>query len=65
MKEVFVGDFVTAFLATWCANNYDEICMRGQHDRFDRMPVEDAFHLAEKAWKQASDHAEGRSHDET
>jgi hypothetical protein len=52
IKIRYIEHFAATFLATWCANNYDEICARGEHDRFNRMPVEDAVHLGEQAWKQ-------------
>lgn len=50
-QEQFKSMFVCQFLATWAANNYSDACMRsgsGGHDIWDRFPVEDAEHLAEK-----------------
>jgi hypothetical protein len=49
-EKSFKANFITTFLATWVANNYDECCMRGQHERLSDPPVEDAEFLANEAW---------------
>ena len=49
-KKEFKDQFIVNFLSTWCAINYDDCCMRGQHDRLENPPVEDADWLADKAW---------------
>jgi len=50
-EQEFKANFVTTFLATWCANNYDDACMMGEHERLNTPPVEDAEFLAAEAWK--------------
>jgi len=50
----FIEQFATTFLATWCANNYSDACARGEQQRLEHPPVEDAIFLAEAAlaeWK--------------
>lgn len=49
-KTQFIDNFVTTFLASWTANNYDLMCARGEWEKLGNPPVEDAFHLAEHAW---------------
>jgi len=49
-RDAFIQQFVASFLATWCANNYDDCCARGEHDRLNHPPVEDAVGMAETAW---------------
>jgi hypothetical protein len=48
----FKGHFVATFLACYAAQRYDDACARGEHDRLQRHPVEDAAELAETAWVQ-------------
>ena len=50
-EEEFKDLFVVQFLASWAANNYDDACRRGEHKKLERMPVEDAEYLADKAWE--------------
>ena len=50
-EEEFKKQFTTNFVSTWVANNYDDACMRGQHNRLREPPFEDAFHLADEAWE--------------
>lgn len=50
-QEQFIDNFVVTFLATWCANEYNDSCMNGQQERLNRPPVEDARFLAQKAWE--------------
>lgn len=50
-QQQFIDQFIVHFLATWCANEYDDACMNGEHERLNKPPVEDAKFLAEKAWK--------------
>lgn len=49
----FKKHFASAFIATWCANNYADYCTRGMHKELGEPPIEDAEHLAEKAWEHA------------
>ena len=52
VKEIeFKERFVAAFLATWCANHYEDFCGRLMHERLERPPVEDAEFLAGTAWE--------------
>lgn len=48
--QKFKMNFVSTFLATWCANEYTNVCMRGEQVRLNTPPVEDAEFLAEQAW---------------
>lgn len=52
----FKTNFISTFLAAWTANIYNDACMRGQHDRFNSPPVEDAELLADKAWAHYKKH---------
>ena len=47
----FKRQYVSTFLATHAANQYVDVCMKGQHDTFNHQPIEDAFDLADRAWK--------------
>lgn len=49
-KEKFIQHYVTVFLATHSAVIYDDVCFKGEHEKFDNQPVEDAYFIAEKAW---------------
>lgn len=51
-KDTFIAAYVAAFLGSHTAFIYDDCCMRGNHDRFNHQPVEDAKYIAEKAWNQ-------------
>ena len=51
MNEIeFKQQFISCFLASWCAVNYTDYCMRGMHEQLSNPPVEDAIHLANDAW---------------
>jgi len=50
-KDWFINSFMMVFMATWCANNYTDYCMRGQQALLSEPPVEDAQHLAEEAYE--------------
>lgn len=50
-EQEFKRHFVATFLATWCANNYNDCCATGQHDMLSNPPVEDAKFLADEAWE--------------
>ena len=49
-KDQFIDQFET-WLATWSANNYENACMTGNHQKLHTPPVEDAYFLAEKSWE--------------
>ena len=50
-KTEFIEQYVVVFLASWTVKEYDDACARGQNDRLNEPPVEDAYFLAEKALK--------------
>lgn len=50
-EETFKTVFITNFISTWCANNYDDACSRGKHEILENPPIEDAIYLADKAWE--------------
>lgn len=54
-RDEFIRQFVTSFLATWCANNYTDYCMRSMQEELANPPIEDAIHLAEEAWEVSKD----------
>lgn len=46
-KYKFVSDFITTFLATWAAEQYN---LRGASARDTSPPVQQAMHMAQVAW---------------
>jgi len=56
MKEAeFKEQFVLVFLATHCANEYVDACLRGNYLVLkNNLPVKEAFDLAESAWQKVS-----------
>ena len=46
----FKRQFVTQFLAAYAATHYDDACARGDQEKLQRLPVEDASFLADCAW---------------
>jgi hypothetical protein len=55
-EEQFKEDFVTTFLATWVANHYDKAYTLNAQEGLYDPPVEDAEHLAGKAWEKVQEH---------
>ena len=51
-RDQFITNYVLVFCAMRSATEYNNACMRGQQERLDRQPVEDAEYLAERAWDQ-------------
>jgi len=49
-EKEFKNSFVSTFLATWSANNFEKCCSTGTQERLSNPPVEDAFFLADEAW---------------
>jgi hypothetical protein len=49
-QDKFITDYVTIFLATWTANEYDSACQRGEQRKLNNPPIEDAVYLARMAW---------------
>lgn len=54
-EKLFKAQFISSFLATWCANNYEDAISSGNHEILHRPPVEDAEFLADKAWDHYQD----------
>lgn len=52
LEEVFKAQFIASFCASWCAVNYADACARGESDRLETPPMEDAIHLADCAWRE-------------
>jgi hypothetical protein len=49
-QDEFITQYVTVFLASWTANEYNMACMRGEQKRLNNPPVDDAIYLARAAW---------------
>lgn len=49
-EDKFKENFISTFLATWTANNYNDYCIQGKQEDLEHPPVEDAIYLADKAW---------------
>lgn len=54
-RRQFVRDFITTFLASWCAENYSDYCTGGRQKELSNPPVEDAEHLANEAFNKIRD----------
>ena len=51
-RKEFTMAFVTQFLASYAAANYDDCAIRGNWDRISKFaPVEDAEELAKDVWE--------------
>ena len=50
-EGTFKADFITTFLATWCAERHTNYCMAGKHAELADPPIEDAEELANDIWK--------------
>lgn len=49
-EEKFKKDFVTQFMATWVANNYNSYCSN-RWSELGKPPIGDAEFLADSAWR--------------
>lgn len=49
-KKAFKENFISTFLASWCASHWDDYCSRGLRKELENPPIEDAIFLANKAW---------------
>jgi hypothetical protein len=49
-EEQFKQNFISTFLASWCADHYDEFNKYGRYCDLKRPPVDDAIDLAKHAW---------------
>lgn len=54
-EKEFKMNFVSTFLATWIATNYDTACQWGEHERLDNPPIEDAEYHASVVWNKYKD----------
>ena len=48
-EHAFKLQFISNFLSTWCANEYKDACMRGEQERLEEPPVDNAQFLADTA----------------
>lgn len=55
-RDEFIRLYVIQFCASFTAVHYTENCIHGRYDATENPPVEDAIHLAEKAWIQVCQH---------
>jgi hypothetical protein len=55
-KEIFISAYAAAFMGANMGQQYDHMCMTGEHWRTDKQPVEDAVYIANKAWNQLQAH---------
>lgn len=55
-KAQFLNAYVAAFLGAHMGQQYDWMCLHSQHDLTNHQPVEDALHVANKAWNQLQTH---------
>lgn len=54
-EESFKAQFISSFLATWCANKYEECCNADTREILSQPPVKDAEFLANAAWDEYVD----------
>jgi hypothetical protein len=47
----FRRQFVTQFLASYCAANFNDFCSSQRHHLLEKPPVEDAEYLSGTAWE--------------
>lgn len=50
-RQQFIDQFVTQFLASWCAKNHGDYCARNLHESLYNPPIEDAQDIAEEIWE--------------
>lgn len=50
-KNAFIESYATSWLAAYAVSRYQDACYNGDHSCFDSQPVEDAYFIAELAWK--------------
>lgn len=56
-QDKFITDFVTTFLATWAAREYDKVDADHNAMRANNPPISHAISLARVAWVQLLDYA--------
>jgi hypothetical protein len=49
-EMAFKKTFAVQFLASYAATHYNDACARGDQEKLQRLPVEDAEFLAKAAW---------------
>ncbi|MBA2483455.1 MAG: hypothetical protein H0V39_03350 [Nitrosomonas sp.] len=54
-EETFKTQFISSFLAIWCANKYEECCNTDTREILNQPPVKDAEFLANAAWDEYVD----------
>ena len=54
-EEAFKTQFISSFLAAWCANKYEECSRTVDHEILSRPPVKEAEFLANAAWDEYVD----------
>ena len=56
-EKQFKERYITTFLASYMASNYDLHCQSGHpNEPYNHQPIEDAAFLADKAWEQYSEY---------
>ncbi len=50
-KKEFVENFVTNFMASYCAEDYDHNIQYGKYEEIYSPNIEDAFNIAEQVWE--------------
>ena len=54
-KDVFIRDYMIAFMASWAAANFDNFCAEGRHERLtSKGMVDEAKFMAEEVWENLS-----------
>lgn len=53
-EKEFKNSYISTFVATWTAINYEDYCIRNMHSELENPPFEDAEYLADKAWENYS-----------
>ena len=56
-EKTFKDNFISTFLASWCATHYNDYCMQSKQEQLENPPVEDAIYLADEAWKKYLEHS--------
>jgi hypothetical protein len=54
-EESFKTQFISSFLAIWCATKYEECCNTETREILSQPPVKDAEFLANAAWDEYVD----------
>lgn len=49
-EKTFKENYISTFLASWAAQNYEDYCILGKQEDLKKPPIEDAVYLADCAW---------------